>query len=490
MKSVDLNMTREQVRDEMMQALRDNNEEAFTNALDHMGECVANDVREEVAQTLSEQRDDADRIVLSNRGVRQLTSEERNFYQKFAEAIEAKDPKQALSNMNVAFPETVINEVFEDIRTRHPLLSRVNFMATTAAIKMFVNTNTYDKAQWGDLCDEILKEAAGGIKEVDTGLFKLSAFIYVCKQLIILGPAWIDRFVRETLYEYFANGLEYAVVTGTGKSMPIGMDRQVGDDVVITAGVYPKKDLITISSFSIQNLGNVIGQMAIDDKGNMRVPSNLIMLVNPTDYYTKVMPAIMIMAPDGTWRSTLPYAIDVIQSIAVPTGEAIFGMADRYAAFAGSTTEGNIEYSDHYRFKQDQRTYIIKGFANGFPKDNRSFFRLDISGVVPPVFKFENVTYTPSDDATLANLKIGSLTLSPEFDPDEDTYTATTTNATNIITATPADAGAAVEITVGDVVVPNGTAATWAAGSNTVTVKVTAEDGTTTETYTVTVTKS
>ena len=75
------------------------------------------------------------------------------------------------------------------------------------------------------------------------------------------------------------------------------------------------------------------------------------------------------------------------------------------------------------------------------------------------------------------------------FASDTNTYTATTTAATNKITAVPAHAGADIEITVGDDIVPNGTAATWQSGANTVTIKVTAEDGTTTGTYTVTVTK-
>lgn len=67
-------------------------------------------------------------------------------------------------------------------------------------------------------------------------------------------------------------------------------------------------------------------------------------------------------------------------------------------------------------------------------------------------------------------------------------YTATTTNATNTITATPTDSNAEVEIKVGETAVENGTAATWSAGENIVTVKVT--NGSEAETYTVTVTKS
>ena len=44
---------------------------------------------------------------------------------------------------------------------------------------------------------------------------------------------------RTALYEMLATGLENGIVNGTGKDQPIGMNRQVGDDVTVTAGVYP-----------------------------------------------------------------------------------------------------------------------------------------------------------------------------------------------------------------------------------------------------------
>lgn len=65
-------------------------------------------------------------------------------------------------------------------------------------------------------------------------------------------------------------------------------------------------------------------------------------------------------------------------------------------------------------------------------------------------------------------------------------YTATTSNATNKITATLTDETAEVEILVGETEVENGESATWDEGENVVTITVT---GTTDETvYTVTVT--
>jgi hypothetical protein len=89
--------------------------------------------------------------------------------------------------------------------------------------------------------------------------------------------------------------------------------------------------------------------------------------------------------------------------------------------------------------------------------------------------------------AGLSALKIGALDLTPDFDPAGTTYTAATSNGTNTITATPEDPAASVAILVNGADLPNGTAATWAAGSNTVEITVTKDTAATV--YTVTVEK-
>ena len=67
-------------------------------------------------------------------------------------------------------------------------------------------------------------------------------------------------------------------------------------------------------------------------------------------------------------------------------------------------------------------------------------------------------------------------------------YTATTTNATNKITATPEDEDATIVILNGETPVENKAPATWAEGENTLTVTVT--KGSAEKTYTVVVTKT
>ena len=484
--------TREQIRESMHQALRDNDAEAYSKAFDEMMERVGFDLKQEYENQLADLRKSLDEKVLQQRGANLLTSEERKFYQAFGDCIRAKDPKQAITDGNLIMPDTIINRVFEELQSDHPLLSRINFIPSGAAAKIITNTNGYQQAVWGELCDDIVKEILAGFAVVNTTLFKLSAFLPVCKAMLDLGPEWLDSFIRQTLYEAYANGAEAGFYDGTGKDQPIGMTRQVGAGVTVTDGVYPRKVKIVVNDLSTGTLGRLLGMLAVDANGKPRQVRDLILVVNPQDYFQRVMPATTVMAPDGTYRNNvLPYPIDIIQSAAVQPGEAALGIGYRYLGLIGSERDGRIEYSDHYQFLQDNRVYLIKGYANGMPLDNNAFLFLDISGLQPLTYKVEMVDgREPSTDANLAGLRIGNKALTPTFAAATTSYTAATTDATNTITATPADAGATVEVKVGDAVVPNGTAATWAAGENTLTIKVTAEDGTTTKTYTVTVTKS
>ena len=89
--------------------------------------------------------------------------------------------------------------------------------------------------------------------------------------------------------------------------------------------------------------------------------------------------------------------------------------------------------------------------------------------------------------ARLSGLTIGALSLTPAFDPDVTEYTATTTNATNTITATPEDDEAEVSILNGETPVTNGSAATWQGGANT--DAITATNGAAEEVYHVIVTQ-
>lgn len=79
--------------------------------------------------------------------------------------------------------------------------------------------------------------------------------------------------------------------------------------------------------------------------------------------------------------------------------------------------------------------------------------------------------------------------MTPAFDPGVKSYTVQTSNATNKVTVTCDDADAEIVIALnGLTVIENGTAVSWIAGENVLTITVSKNGAQTV--YTVTVTKS
>ena len=95
----------------------------------------------------------------------------------------------------------------------------------------------------------------------------------------------------------------------------------------------------------------------------------------------------------------------------------------------------------------------------------------------------------PGSEARLHSLELSGVTLAETFDTDTQTYIATTTAEKTTVTTTPLDPDATAVIKLNGTVDADGTV-NLAAGSNVITVEVTAQDGTTMQTYTVTVTRA
>lgn len=98
---------------------------------------------------------------------------------------------------------------------------------------------------------------------------------------------------------------------------------------------------------------------------------------------------------------------------------------------------------------------------------------------------------TPSNDATLSAITISAGTLNPGFNSGVISYTATVANAnsTVIITPTKNNAGASIQVNNIAAASGSGSSINLTIGDNAIPVKVTAADGSTTKTYTITFTR-
>lgn len=373
-----LNTTQLEIAQRISNAAKEGNTEAFEAGLHDLFQ----NIHDEIVAEAREIQANADAAVLAQRGVRQLTAEENKFYNGLIDAMKASgsgNAMMALTDTDKTFPLTIINQAMEDMKQTHPLLDVIDTVAATGLMKFLVNTDTGDNAVWGELESAITKEIASGFADIEMGQFKLSAWMPISQDMLELGATWLDSYIRTCLSEALAIGFENGIVTGTGKNMPIGMDRQVGAGVVVTDGVYPQKPASPVTRFDPTTYGVLLSRLSKTRNGKPRPVRDLILVVNPTDYYKIILPATTGFVNGQYVNDILPYPTKVIVSVAVEPGSAIIGMGKRY--FLGVGGRRGIQFSDDYKFLEDKRYYKIVAYANGMPKDNNSFQRLDISGL-------------------------------------------------------------------------------------------------------------
>lgn len=131
-----LAMEKAKIVEKMNQAIKDDDTKAFSEAFTELCQKIEDNVLEQAKEMLVEQ----DATILAQRGVRQLTSKEKQYYEKIIEAMRSTDPKQALNDVEVVMPETIIDSVFDELQTNHPLLSKLNATTVTGLTRMMMNT--------------------------------------------------------------------------------------------------------------------------------------------------------------------------------------------------------------------------------------------------------------------------------------------------------------------------------------------------------------
>lgn len=357
----------DELRQEFHNALESGEPEQVSEVLVNMAQKIQQDVLTEAEQVIENHNNDSN--ALAERGIKPLTNKEKAYYNTVIN-------NEGFAGVEELLPATVIDRVFLDLVQSHDLLKAITFVNTTGVTKWITKNGDVNPAYWGKLTDAIRKKLDNGFKVVNTNLYKLSAFLPVAKAMLNLGPEWLDKYVRAVLKEASEIALEAAVVAGTGKDEPIGMLKNLAGSVV--EGVYPDKAATAITDFKPLTLGEKV--MYPLTKGGKRKVTNVILVVNPADYWSKVFPSTTVLTSTGTYAyGVLPIPATIIESVAMPVGKMAAGVASDY--FLGVGSNQKIEFSDDVKFIEDERVYATRMEANGFPVSNDSFLVFDISGV-------------------------------------------------------------------------------------------------------------
>ena len=358
-----------------------------------------------------------DRNILAQRGFRQLTAEENKYYQALIEAGKSKNPVQTYAGLlsDKVMPTTIIEDVYKDLLAEHPLLAKINFQSVQYLTRWILNDHSVQTAAWGAVNSQIAQQITSAFRTVEITQCKLSAYAVIEKDMLDLGPAFLDNYIRTFLKEALAVALEDAIVTGNGLNMPIGLDRDIHQGVSVSSSTgYPQKTAVALTSFMPKEYGEILAGLCETEVyytadatgvitpastaansdgspksgytkhgGAMRSFDEVTLICNMKDYLSKVMPATTVLNAAGSFTNNIfPFPTDVVRSNRVPTGKAILCLPEEYFFGIGSSKEGTLEYSDDYHFLEDQRVFKIKMHGYGKAWDNTVAILLDISELV------------------------------------------------------------------------------------------------------------
>ena len=81
-KGENLKAKREELRQKLQEAIKNNDTEAFGSAFNDLQECIGAELRAEFDGQLGELQQELDSRILTARGVHQLTGEEKKYYRR------------------------------------------------------------------------------------------------------------------------------------------------------------------------------------------------------------------------------------------------------------------------------------------------------------------------------------------------------------------------------------------------------------------------
>ncbi|EJX7679062.1 phage major capsid protein [Listeria monocytogenes] len=354
----------EEKRTAFVNAVKNEDTQEIQNkAYVEMVDAMAADIME---QAKKEARQEADQYISASRTDKNITNEEIKFFNDINKEVGYKE--------ETLLPQTVVDEIFEDLTTEHPFLASIG-MRTTGLRTKFLKSETSGVAVWGKIFGEIKGQLDATFSDEESIQNKLTAFVVVPKDLENFGPVWVKRFVVTQIEEAFAVALESAFIIGDGKDKPVGLTRKVGKGTNVVDGVYPEKvasGTLTFASskVTVNELTDVYKYHSVKENGKpLNVAGEVTLLVNPTDAWD-VKKQYTSLNANGVYVTALPYNLNIIESLFVPEKKAISYVAKRYDALVGGAL--NISTFDQTLAFEDLNLYAAKQFAYGKAKDEKA----------------------------------------------------------------------------------------------------------------------
>lgn len=404
---------------------------------------------------------------------------------------------RSVSGSELTIPDVMLELIRDNLHRFSKLIKRIQLRPLKGTARQTIS-GSIPEAIWTEACAS-LNELNISFSQIEVDGYKVGGFIPVCNATLEDSDLSLAAEILDALGQAIGLAVDKAILYGTGKKMPLGIVKRLAQSTQPSdwaASAPAWTDLRTTNQLKINPSG--ITAEVFFSTLMLKLAAARANYSNGTKFWALntqthalLMSKMVVFNAAGalvaTMNNTMPLVggdIEILDFI--PDGDIIGGYGSLYLLAERAGIQ--LAQSEHVKFIEDQT--VFKGTAryDGKPVFGEGFVIVNINNVDPTSsVAFAPDTANPSD-AYLSALAVGNKALSPVFNAAIDSYTAATTDATNVINAAAAKAGAVVSISNGGTPVANGAAATWTTGANTLTVTVT--NGTTTKVYTVVVTKS
>lgn len=411
-------------------------------------------------------------------------------------ARDAAMQRRAVTGADLTIPTVVLELIRENILEYSKLAGRVRVRAVSGKARQTV-MGALPEAVWTEACAS-LNELSFGFTQTEVDGYKVGGILYICVATLEDSDYDLASEIITALGAAIGLALDKAILYGTGVKMPLGIVTRLAqeeqpDDYPASARPWQDlhtSNLITISGKTGLALFQELARATKAVKGKYSRGVKFWAMNEAT--YTDLMVEAMsinaagaIVSAQGATMPVVGGDIVVLSDDILPDGNIVVGYGDLYllAERAGAT----FARSDEFRFADDQVAFKGTARYDGTPVIAEGFAAIGLGAAPATDATFPGDT---ANDTTLADLTIGSLSLSPSFDPEVLAYAVTATAASDAVTASPAQPRARVTLEYGGKSYPNGAAIKWTADSTAHPLTVTVENGVSRRAYTVQVTKA